>query len=423
MRTLLLAFSVFGVACLGGNPARVTITDAPSEEPGADMSQGLDPDLKPLPDGPAPDVDTDGDGLTDAEEMRLGSNPTLRDSDSDGLQDPEELRLGTDPTQKDTDGDGLDDVEELEIGLDPRETDTLGDGIPDAERFIATPCDAWENTELNSISNPQGDWHLVVPSVVNSLRRGSALSSSSPITYTFFGVPQQISAFLVSLPPQSSDSPLEQMRTREQPFSSLGDEVSTLSEFYRRHGDAAIHVLSVELTTSSKTLEQTRDALLRDISPIQEAAVSPQEEPRVRQTVRLTIMDRGDIIHVLGAVASTEALERDARLARDFDGLTDGTNVGRANTFLSKYCERIMGAPPYDTHPGFVNTPIISRTLRVFRGARNGRTGHEVFPSQDNGYRYDLDTQRLRFVGLAMPGPEEPYQHVVARGRRFRARD
>ena len=55
------------------------------------------------------DVDTDGDGLTDAEECALGTNPLLADSDGDGLNDRAEIINGTSSTNSDTDGDGIPD--------------------------------------------------------------------------------------------------------------------------------------------------------------------------------------------------------------------------------------------------------------------------------------------------------------------------
>ena len=42
--------------------------------------------------------DTDGDGLSDAEETTLGTNPNLADSDGDGLGDKQEVTLGSNPT-------------------------------------------------------------------------------------------------------------------------------------------------------------------------------------------------------------------------------------------------------------------------------------------------------------------------------------
>lgn len=53
------------------------------------------------------DADTDGDGLTDAEENDFGSNPDNPDSDGDGLYDGDELLAGTNPMIQDTDGDGV----------------------------------------------------------------------------------------------------------------------------------------------------------------------------------------------------------------------------------------------------------------------------------------------------------------------------
>lgn len=64
--------------------------------------------------------DTDADGLTDAQEISYGTNPTLRDSDSDGLNDTDELRKHfTDPLKKDTDADGYEDGFEISTGYDP----------------------------------------------------------------------------------------------------------------------------------------------------------------------------------------------------------------------------------------------------------------------------------------------------------------
>lgn len=42
-------------------------------------------------------LDSDGDGLTDAEEEALGTDPSLADSDGDGVEDGEEVQQGTDP--------------------------------------------------------------------------------------------------------------------------------------------------------------------------------------------------------------------------------------------------------------------------------------------------------------------------------------
>lgn len=64
--------------------------------------------------------DSDGDGLTDIEELKLGTNPYSADTDSDGLTDWAEIKIyKTDPLNPDSDGDGFKDGEEVINGYDP----------------------------------------------------------------------------------------------------------------------------------------------------------------------------------------------------------------------------------------------------------------------------------------------------------------
>ncbi len=64
--------------------------------------------------------DSDADGLTDAEEAELGTDPALADSDLDGLFDDQEVnQYKTDPLNVDTDGDSYQDGEEVAAGYDP----------------------------------------------------------------------------------------------------------------------------------------------------------------------------------------------------------------------------------------------------------------------------------------------------------------
>jgi len=67
-----------------------------------------------------PGLDSDGDGLTDAEEKALGTNPNNPDTDGDGLTDREEVKVyKTDPLKSDTDGDGYLDGAEVKAGYNP----------------------------------------------------------------------------------------------------------------------------------------------------------------------------------------------------------------------------------------------------------------------------------------------------------------
>ncbi|MBL9115037.1 MAG: hypothetical protein JNJ83_08510 [Verrucomicrobiaceae bacterium] len=63
--------------------------------------------------------DTDGDGLSDADEIANGSAPDVVDTDGDGLTDGFERQIGTNPLLADTDGDGVVDGTEVTVGDDP----------------------------------------------------------------------------------------------------------------------------------------------------------------------------------------------------------------------------------------------------------------------------------------------------------------
>ena len=104
------------------------------------MQNGTDP-LNPAngPDVDEPRIDSDNDGLSDAEEWELGTDPNDSDSDYDRLSDGFEVReLGTDPLRGDTDEDGLGDGDELEVfRTDPLTVDTDGDGVDDPTELDA----------------------------------------------------------------------------------------------------------------------------------------------------------------------------------------------------------------------------------------------------------------------------------------------
>ena len=95
---------------------------------------GLDPDRP----------DTDGDGLTDEEEIfEYGTDPLVADTDNDGISDGDEVLVyGTDPLNPDTDGDGLSDGDEIyKYRTDPLSADSDEDGLTDYEELFVYGSD------------------------------------------------------------------------------------------------------------------------------------------------------------------------------------------------------------------------------------------------------------------------------------------
>lgn len=103
-------------------------------------------------------ADSDGDGLPNSREATLQTFADLADTDEDGLSDGEEVRVWlTNPLNRDTDGDTLTDGEEVKLGTDPNNRDTDGDGIPDNEDPNPTSRPAPTLTPFPTIPGTNGD--------------------------------------------------------------------------------------------------------------------------------------------------------------------------------------------------------------------------------------------------------------------------
>lgn len=132
------------------------------------------------------DIDSDGDGLFNSEELALGTNPSVArtngfcldgfmknaafadrcramaisrscdpslDSDGDSLNECEEILLGTDPFDFDSDGDSIPDYLEWLYGFNPlvsdQQRDSNGDGVPN---FVNFSSGLPPNLTLESVS-------------------------------------------------------------------------------------------------------------------------------------------------------------------------------------------------------------------------------------------------------------------------------
>ena len=76
-------------------------------------------------------LDQDDDGLSNLQEVDLGSDLEEQDTDNDGIIDGDEVAAKTSPIDADTDNDQLNDGDEIVAGTDPLNPDTDGDKISD----------------------------------------------------------------------------------------------------------------------------------------------------------------------------------------------------------------------------------------------------------------------------------------------------
>ena len=129
------------IAEIGTSPLSAD-TDSDGVLDGDEVTQGTDPldgiAAAPTEETPAPEAgaateptpagavaapgDSDGDGLEDAIEIELGTDPVDLDTDDDGLTDGDEYYVHQTGTRNpDTDGDGVLDGEETANGTDPND--------------------------------------------------------------------------------------------------------------------------------------------------------------------------------------------------------------------------------------------------------------------------------------------------------------
>ncbi len=145
-----------------------------------DPTESVDTDNDGI--GDNADTDDDNDGISDVDEISIGTNPNYKDTDgdgvedsldkfpfnayesgdhdndglgnnvdkdddNDGLYDEKEKDYGTDFLNPDTDGDGITDGDEVKLGLDPTSRDTDGDGVWDKQD--ALPLDPRDSTNFD----------------------------------------------------------------------------------------------------------------------------------------------------------------------------------------------------------------------------------------------------------------------------------
>lgn len=148
---LVMGTSGFAAYKLMIEPSKGGVVDAVSDELISD-STGLGEEDEGEADGEVAAEDEeetiDEEDVVDEDEEEEESPAALLDSDGDGLTNAQEVEAGTSVTMTDTDGDGLGDREEVEVyETDPRAVDSDGDTYLDG-------------AEVSSGYNPNGPGRL-----------------------------------------------------------------------------------------------------------------------------------------------------------------------------------------------------------------------------------------------------------------------
>lgn len=100
-----------------GSPPGTVPAPAPTEAPEAAAPAEEAP---PASEESPVTVDSDGDGLSDDDEIARGTSPSSADTDNDGLTDREEVQVyQSNPLNPDTDGDTYLDGHEVQNGYSP----------------------------------------------------------------------------------------------------------------------------------------------------------------------------------------------------------------------------------------------------------------------------------------------------------------
>ena len=234
------------------------------------------------------------------------------DTDGDGLTDWDEIfRYDTDPNQSDTDGDSLSDAAEVLVGANPLNADENADSIPDG-----VPQASWTADPLWPANAPAGAQSISI-SLNSTIPVGASASLvvgglciplRSPGAWTLALVPGELYPFRLhangatadlsiapatNTPPQRSGPPL---RSAPAPFPFWTDDPDGVFDGPTDGGSGGMAVPTLELTwvdpgDGSHVVETSEEICLHGVD---EALFAPTISPEVAERVSLdNLTERG----------------------------------------------------------------------------------------------------------------------------------
>jgi hypothetical protein len=265
-------------------------------------------------------VDTDGDGLSDLQEDKAGTDPADPDSDDDGLSDGDEVNIHkSDPLNPDTDGGGVNDGAEVSAGTDPlngKDDDADGDGFPNAYEV----CDAGEVIGVDCTgTDPQltdTDGDGLSDSAESCLRPSTKPSAKSVLAKSLAATCYGTNP----LDPDTDDGGVKD-----------GAEVNGGTDPLKPSDDSAVTATTAASTTTtapaatSTTVASGVDTDGDGLTDVKEAEIGT--DPKNPDTDGDGLNDGREVL-VLG----TSALRADT----DGDGVSDGREVDRGTNPLVK---------------------------------------------------------------------------------------
>lgn len=146
-------------------------------------------------------ADSDGGGVSDFDELLNGTNPLdakddkavkVKEDDNDGMPADWEIQHGLDPynaadANEDPDGDGLTNLDEFKYGTDPFVADTDGGGVNDGDEVIHGTDPLYAPDDLSQYSGTEGGYivgNSVFENYISMLSEPVSGTSNQQIEFT-----------------------------------------------------------------------------------------------------------------------------------------------------------------------------------------------------------------------------------------------